>query len=271
MRRILFLFGFIVLLTSCEKLDNSTNEEYSKYISDKSISTDIDFYPREIYENSNGVDTPLLKLFFKTTNSFPCINYSIAISKFIEEDKYILRFDSIIHSGICLTAVGPASTYSNLPDDIKNLILINGNLVDSYQIDITDEKVNIKQVNTSFSNLKYSTTFRYPENTFVYECNMDTSETHFYNDFLKILTDSLSIVEFNFDGEGQKPYAEDWTEKNRKCLTKYFQYENETEFDKSGKLLKNFVKTDKINENTSVYISLTSWTNNKYLSWMMSD
>ena len=29
--------------------------------------------------------------------------------------------------------------------------------------------------------------------------------------------------------KGKKPYAEDWTEKTEKCLTKYFEYENETE------------------------------------------
>jgi hypothetical protein len=271
MIKILFLLGFIVFLTSCEKIDNSTNGDYTEYIKDNSISTDIDFYPGEIYDNNNEVDSPLLKLFFKTTKSFPCINYGIAISKFIEGDKFILRFDSVVHSGICLTALGPASTYTNLPDNTKSLILINGNLIDSYQLDITDEKVEIKQFNSSFSNLKYSTVFRYPENTFVYECNMDTSETHFYSDFLKILTANLSIIEFNFDGEGLKPYAEDWMERNKKSLTKYFQYENETEFDKAGELLENFVIENNINKNTSVYISLISWNNNKHLSWMLSD
>lgn len=271
MKKILLLFGLFVFITSCEKLDNSDNGDYAEYLSDNSISTDINFYPREIYENSNVVDTPSLKLYFKTATSYPCINYGISICSIFENNELILRFDSIIQSNICLTAIGPATAYIDLPSSAERLVLLNGNSVDKYELDITEEKVIIHPLDNAFSYLKYSTILRYPENTFVYECNMDTSETKFYNDFLEILTDNLSIAEYNFPDEGEKPYAESYTEYNRKSLVKYFQYETEEEFNKAGELLNKFVSENNINKNTSIYINLTSWNNQKYLSWMMSN
>lgn len=260
-----------MFITACEELNNSNNIDYTNYIGESSIITDIDFYPRELYENSNVIDTPVLKLYFITATGFACINYSISISSFFEDNELILRFDSITQSDVCLTAAGPASAYMDLPENIESLILINGNSIDRYQLEITDEKVIINSLDTSFSNLKYSTIFRYPENTFVYECSMDTSETNMYYDFLEILTDNLSIAGYNFPDEGEKPYAESYTEYNRKSLVKYFQYETEEEFNKAGELLNKFVSENNINQNTSIYISLTSWNNQKYLSWMMSN
>jgi hypothetical protein len=182
-----------------------------------------------------------------------------------------MRFNSISKTSICFTAIGPASAYLDLPDNTERLVLLNGNSVDFYEINITKEKVEINPVTSNFSELKYQVIFRYPENTFVYECNMDTSNTTIYHDFLKILTDNLTVKDYTFSGEGKKPYGVNYAEYNRKNLIRYFQYKNEEEFEKAGQLLEDFVKEKNINENTGAYISLTSWKNKKYLSWMMKD
>lgn len=272
MKRFLFLFSFCfyAFITSCEKSDNSIIENYAQYIGNSSVSTDFNFYSEEIYENSNVANTSVLILNFATTTSFPCINYGISTSSFFENNELIMRFDSIAKSDLCLTAIGPASAYIDLPESTERLVMLNGNSIDLYEINITREKVEINPVASNFTHLKYQTIFRYPENTFVYECSMDKSETTIYNDFLKILSDSLTVTAYNFSGKGRIPYAEDYTENNRKSLTKYFQYENEKEFEKAGQLLEVFVKKKSINENTTAYISLTSWKNGKYLSWMMN-
>lgn len=269
LKKILFIIGIFLIMIACEDEKDSSKGDYSEYFIENSIKGGIDFFPLEIYEKYNEADTPHLKLEFLTRDVFPCINYGIAISKFVNGEELILRFDEILQSNICLTATGPATAYVDLPENINSLILINGPAIDRYKIDITIEKVVIYPDNGIFSNLRNKVTFRYPENTFVYECSSNTSEISIYSDFLGILTANLSIVEFNFDGEGWKPYANDWVYRDRQSLTKYFKYENELEFSRAGELLKKFVADYDINEKTSAYISLNSWNNGKYLSWMM--
>ena len=199
------------------------------------------------------------------------LTLALQLINLIANNTLILRFDRIIQSDICLTAIGPATTYADLSENIDSLILINGHSIDRYLVNITKEIIEIKSINSSFSLLTQDRAkiFRYPENTFAYECEMSLNETNIFNEFLKILSDNLSITEFNFNGDGYKPYGQNYIENNRQSLNKYFHYENELEFERAGELLKNFVLSKNLNKNTSAYISLTSWNNKKYLSWMM--
>jgi hypothetical protein len=269
MRKLLLILSILMITISCEQENDLNQADYLEYINGNSITSDVDFFPVELFEKYNTTDTPKLKLYFLTKNAFTCINYGIAISKFLEDDKLVLRFDSITKSDLCFTAVGPATAYVDLPENINSLVLINGNSIDGYTLDITKEFVIINPVRKSFSYLKNTKTFRYPENTFVYECDMNKSEINIYNNFLKILNDSLSVTVFNFDGEGYKPYGENSSHNDRQSLTKYFHYESELEFKKAGELLRDFVIGKNINKSTSAYISLRSWNNQEYLSWMM--
>jgi hypothetical protein len=270
MRRLLFIVSILLFTISCTKEDDQTIGDYSKYIKGDSIAYKIEFFPVEIYAKST-VDTADMKLFIKTQSSFGCINFGIAVDRFIANNTLIIRFDHIIQSNICLTAIGPATTYSELPESIDSIILINGHSIDRYFVNVTKEFIAIKPIKISFSQLTQDRAkiFRFPENTFSYESEMSLNETNIFNEFLKILTDNLAITEFTFTGDGYKPYGQNHTEHNRQSLNKYFHYENELEFDRAGELLKNFVISKGLNKNTSAYISLTSWNNKKYLSWMM--
>jgi hypothetical protein len=271
MRKFLYISYILFISISCTKENDSITGDYSKYITGDSIDHKVDFYPVEMYLKST-IDTPAMKLYFKTQKSFGCVNFGIAINKLISNNTLILKFDHIIQSNFCLTAIGPATTLADLPDNIDSLILINGHSIDVYLVTITKEFIAIKSINSNFSSLtkERAKIFRYPENTFSYECEMGINETSIFNEFFKILKDNLSITEFTFNGVGFKPYGENYTENTRQSLNKYFHYGNQLEFDRAGELLRNFVLSKNLNKNTSAYISLTSWNNKKYLSWMMN-
>ncbi len=246
----------MLVFVSCE--DDYT-DIYSEYITNNSIETDFMFYPIETYEIYNEVDTAELRLRFNSTLMFPVGNNPISTSSFIENNELIIRFDSIPEIG-GITTPGPASTEIELPENIDRLVLINGSIVDLYHVDVTKEYVDVKPIGKNYTQLQYSKIFRYPENTFVYKCKIDTSQIEVYSDFLKILTANLSIVEFEFEGEGKIPYPEAWVEGNRRCLTKYYKYESELEFEfeKAGILLEDFTERY-IEPNTGTLISLISW------------
>ena len=267
MKNQLFLICLFLVLAACEKDNYSDNNEYTDYLSGNSISTEIEFLPVEIYENSNIVDTPVLKIRFSTTEIFPCMNYQISSSQFIKGNELIVRFDSIFKPSLCFTAMGPANTMIDLPNNINKLILINGQTIDMYRIDISDEKVDMVTIRKNYTNLKYEKTFRYPENTFAYVCGTNLDNTHLYNDFLNILLDNTSVTEYEFNGDGRIPYPEfssgHWSDNP----SKFFKYNNESDFDKAGDLLRDFT-LENISQNDGVGIYLISWNNKSYMSWL---
>ena len=153
MKHFYFAMSLFIFLIACEK-DKVSRSDYNEYLTTNSIFSEIDFFPVELYENYNETDTPSLKIHFITSEIYPCINFQIATTQFTKDNELIVRFDSVRKYTICLTAIGPATTYIDLPENINRLVLINGQTIDKYQIDITDEKIDISQISKNFTNLK---------------------------------------------------------------------------------------------------------------------
>lgn len=268
MKKISLFFVLLISLVACEKDNVNVNVDYSIYLGGDSVSTEIDFSPVELYDKYNEPDTPSLKIQFITKEIFPCSNFHIACTQFRRDKQLIIRFDSILKPSLCLTACGPAETFVDLSNDITSLVLINGKDIDKYQVEITDKLVEIAQITNKFTNLKYGRTFRYPENTFAYICGTNINNAHLYNDFVKILVDSTTLIEYKFSGEGRIPYPDSSSGHWKDNASLFFKYENESDFEKAGALLKNFTQKN-LSKNDGVGISLISWNNKKYKSWMM--
>jgi hypothetical protein len=266
-------YSLIILLSvfiySCNTSDDNfpDGNEYSQYITENSISTDIDFMSDEIYENSNVSHSPASKLKFITTQIFSCFNYGLVTTEFIKGSELIIRFEKILMPNICLTAFGPAVSYIHLPENINKLILINGETIDKYSIEIGNEQVLVSVIESNFTNSLYKKTFRYPENTFAYIGGTNINNTNLYDDFLELLLQNPSLTEYTFGEDGRIPFPESsdghWVDNP----SKYFKYNNTSDFEELGKLLSDFT-SENIEPNSGVSISLISWDNKKHYSWI---
>lgn len=56
MRKANVIFVLLILVIACEKDNDNVNGDYSDYINGNSVSTEIDFYPVELYEKYNEPD-----------------------------------------------------------------------------------------------------------------------------------------------------------------------------------------------------------------------
>lgn len=266
---LLILISILTLSCNSNKTELSENpiNDYSEYINTNSISSDIEFMPEELYENSTETQSPTLQLRFATTEIFTCVNYSIVTTKFVRENELIIRFDELLEPSVCLNAFGPAISYINLPENINKLTLINGEIIDTYSIEINNQQVIISVIENNFTNSLYNRTFRYPENTFAYVCGTNIDNTNLYDDFSNILINNPSFMAYEFEGEGRIPYPKNssghWV--NNPSL--YFKYNNKTDFDALEQLLNNFT-TENIRPNSGVSISLISWDNRRSYSWI---
>ena len=264
-RFIVFVLSFIIF--SCST-DDQINAEYSEYITGNSIDTDINFMPEEIY-NNNEAQEPSLTLKLITSEEFPCINYIISTTEFTSGNEIIIRFDDIIKPEWCFTAIGPAVSYLDLPENTRKVTFINGNVVDQYAVEINQEKVSITRIEKNFTTSLYPTTFRIPENSFAYVCGTNTDNTNIYNDFLALLEQNPDFVEFEFEGEGRIPYPESSDGNWVNHPSRFFLYSDVGEFTNLANILSDF-SSENIEENSGVTILIQGWNNIIYGSWIQN-
>lgn len=263
---ILTLIGFTVLGCSSNDESNFPDSEYSEYIIENSILTDIDFMPEEIY-TTNETQEPLLTLKLITSEIFPCINYGISTTEFINGSELIIRFEEIIQPELCFTAIGPAISYIELPENTTKITFINGNIIDKYSIEIIQQKISITLIENNFTTSLYNKTFRIPENSFAYVCGTNTNNTNIYTDFSAIIEQNPDFIEFEFEGEGRIPYPETTDGNWVNHPSKYYKYSNFEEFNNLASVLNDY-SFENIEENSGVTISIYSWNNVKFYSWI---
>lgn len=268
----LFLLIPVILLLSCNDREEFVKSEspidYTNYHNGDSLDSDILLKVVERYKSYEGISRPELKLWFITTKIYQCMNFLIQTSSFEMADEMIVRLEKVNESGVCFYATGPAQQLLDLPEHIKKLVILNGNKIDIYKISTTVDSVVLKPIYQNFSNIDIRKIYRYPENSFAYVCGTTYEYLHIYDDFFKIINDSLDVLEFKFGTDGIIPYPVRSSGNWINCDSRFFLYNNTAEFEKAGKLLKNFTLS-KIKKNSGVKISLVNWDNNHYKSWTM--
>lgn len=265
------LFTIITFtLLSCSS-DNdtmsNTQTDYSQYSIEDTVATNIHFMPEETFADLvNAPQIPNLQLKLSTEEQYPCINYGIDTSQFMNGDELIVRFNAIVVPGGCATAIGPAISYIDLPENISRLTLLNGNTIDNYSVEINANNVRITLITSNFTTSLHDNTFRIPENSFAFVCGTTTDTTHIYDDFAAILDQNSDFVEFQFEGAGRIPYPESASGYWVNHPSKYYTYTNATAFDNLATTINDFAAQNLQNSSgTSFWIY--GWNNVQYRSW----
>ncbi len=260
------LIGFTILSCSSNNDSILNTSDYTKYIIENSIDTEINFMVEEIY-TTNQIQEPILKLKLITSEIFPCINYGLSTTEFINGNELIVRFNQIIQPELCFTALGPAISYIELPENTNKVTFLNGSVIDKYSIDINEQKTSITLIENNFTMSLYNKTFRVPENSFAYVCGTNTNNTNIYTDFSEIIEQNPDFIEFEFEGEGRIPYPETTNGNWVNHPSKYYKYTNLIEFNNLANILNDF-SSENIEENSGVTISIYGWNNIKFYSWI---
>jgi hypothetical protein len=271
------LLVFVTVFISCskEKTDPKDDniiidikEDYSEYLIKDYIETDIEFMPKEEYTNYSEVGLPQLKLFIMTTDFYASTSNSIQATEFFRGDEMIIRFEKIIEPTIGYMTIDRAYYMTSLPENIDKLTLINGDSIDTYSVTINNKFVQLIPYEVHFTNSLYAKTFRYPENSFAFICGTYTDNTFIHDEFLNLLKLNKAFEEFNFDGDGRIPYATSIGHYVN-YPTIFFKYTNEKDFDSLEQVLKRYSE-ENIPDNCGAVISLVSWNNKKFLSWLLN-
>ena len=202
-----------------------------------------------------------------TSEIFPCVNYGLSTTEFINGNELIIRFEQIIESKSCFTATGSAISYIELPKNTNKLTFLNGSVIDKYSIDINQQKISITLIKNNFTTSLHDKTFRIPENSFAYVCGTNTNNTNIYKDFSDIIEQNPDFIAFEFEGEGRIPYLETTNGNRVNHPSKYYKYTDLVKFNNLASIMNEY-SSENIEENSGVTISIYSWNNIKFHSWI---
>ncbi len=268
--RKLFLFGIsLLIICSCENEYTVTGTDYTEYTGSDSIESWISFYPAEKYAGYKSVGKPELKLRFVTGKNFSGIKHHLACTKFIEKNELIVRFDSIQNDMTPFLETRPADAYVDLPENVNTITLINGHAIDKYEVIVTETKVEVYSIVNNHTSVFYDKIFRYPENTFIVAGWPKSTDENLYTDFLSILSNEISLVGYEFHGEGKIPYPY-YDNPVTDCNAAVFEYANESDFDRAGELLEAYT-LEHIPPDKGKGISMIGWNNKRFLSYSFYD
>lgn len=132
----LLIYFLAVLLVACNK--NAATPENTLQ-EDNAIDSKIKVTVKE------HLNTKKLVLFCATEKAYPCINYKIRSEQYFNEgNKSSITFTDVPETGVCLTAIGPATTeidLSALSNGQHILELNNAGIKNQGLIKISDSEI----------------------------------------------------------------------------------------------------------------------------------
>ncbi|WP_210512659.1 hypothetical protein [Natronogracilivirga saccharolytica] len=237
----------------------------------------LEIFFSEHVERERSETTPAeLKLLMRmsTKKIMPCMNYQISFRLSDYGRKPRVRDIRLLSYGLpgqmCLTALGPAIGKVDF-DRHKGsyrLLIRDGDLKDSFDLEITDEYVRVVPDAATFTRATHDVYYRRPENSFYFVCGTTNDMGHLCDDFHHKMKGELTVSEFTFPDDGWIPYPEKSSGNHYNHPTRYYTYDNVEQFHRAGELLEQFTH-DEIGDKQGISLSIMNWIDEGYRSWQM--
>ena len=267
----LFLFALSLLVfLSCNTFDSSGKEPRPKEL--RPIEGKIIISIHEGYQDHDSISEPSIMLSMATEKIYPYFNWSIPSKITVGSNKISIDLLGIHVPELGLPAIGPAkfTSFLDISEGEYLLYFYYRGVIDRYVLTITDSSIEITEYVSQFTKPKFKLFWRYPPNSFVYLCGTTTETSWICEDFLDTLLSEIDLEEFQFPDFGEIPYPRSSDGHYYDMPAKYFFYKKDDDFDKAGEILKSYTQ-NVIAQYSGIGISLISWDNKKYFSWLFNN
>ncbi len=225
----------------------------------------------EDYKHHDDAEKPSIRFAMQTDSIFRCANFKIITDTERTGNQIDVDILGITLPGeICATALGPARMrqFMHLSPGEYRLNISQNGVSDVYKVTVTNEKISVQPQTSNFTRPEFQLYWRYPANSFVYLCGTNRDNTWLCGDFMDSLQTHLSLETIVFPGSGRIAYPIASQGHYYDMSAQYFYYEDEADFHSAGDLLSSYVKS-RFPDTTGNSISLISWKNERYHSWLM--
>jgi hypothetical protein len=228
------------------------------------------FKVQETYAAENT--EPVLTLLMETEKVYGCCNYRIQDDLSLAGHEIRVDLQGIVVPEMCLTACGPATSYEPLAlaDGSYTLRFTKSLFMSNRSLTLTPEKIEVGAAISDFVAPQARVFWRYPKNSFAYLCGTMTDTAWIYDDFLAQLRAAVPLEEITFPEYGETGYPRATQSYWNNGPARYFIYENESDFDRAGELLRVYAQ-QVISQHSGVGIWLLNWKNRAFRSWLMTE
>jgi hypothetical protein len=217
--------------------------------------------------HDNAMGEPELALFLETEEPFGCVNYTLDIDVEAEGQDIFVTLHGVSEPDVCLTAIGPALSYTPLPlsDGVYTLHFSYSGERESYQVSISDQSIDVSPAKGEFTRRQDERLWRYPERSFALVCDVEESGADVCTSLKSLLVSQIDLSEIWFSDEGRNPYPPDGEEAGHDWRGSYFQLAQGEEFPLVRQVFCSFVSS-----HPDVNAYLSSWKNELVVSWASS-
>jgi hypothetical protein len=173
-----------------------------------SVEHNLRFQVVEDWENSGKPVDPALFLKMETADTLRCINFRIQHTFERRGSQLVVRvLDVELPTSICLTALGPAKARRRLSIEpgTYTLTLVNGSVQDTYEVSVTERRVEIEPSEGEWTAPSDTLLWRYPRRSFGYYCGTTDDTKEICDQFRSRLQD-LPLTPIDIPDRGHWPY-----------------------------------------------------------------
>ena len=259
---IILLCCFSCLCISCRN-DSTSPKKQSGAILKGRIFVEVN----EGHDVNSQPSVPEIKLYSETEKEYVNCNYNIITEITHDDTRAIVNYSGIDIPDIALPALGPASSYVNLPFETgQYLMKFNAyGRYDSYRVNITDDSITLQPLQTNFTACNNPLFWRFKPNSFVYLFGSSSNNQNHYESLVDSLVIANDLQEFEYPDYGVIPYAYARNWQYSETPPRYFIYQNDEDFEAIKETFAAYV-TAHIGNDEQTYIRLVNWKNEQYRS-----
>ena len=228
--------------------------------------------PDDQYPNLNAVSEPRVAIRVRTEREYTCSNYDIEYKKAISKSRVVLQLTGVSLGPGCATSIGPAKTafFADLETGTYELVVLHDVRTAEFLVSVSDESFSVSPSEDAFARTEHSLYWRYPPKSFVYLCGTTNITRSMCSDFIEGLSRLVPIEEFSFPQTGHAPWPGSADGYQYAAPVRYFRYSDEADFQRAGATLEAYAR-DVIGSQQGIGISIRSWRNERFLSWLYRD
>lgn len=164
-----------------------------------------------------------------------------------------------------------ATSHVSFLDIEENLTLLirDGPITDSFNVDISEEKVDISVLDTTFTEVSYDRYYRRPPNSMYFFCGTIEAKKHLCEELHELMKADANLREFQFPDDGVIPYPKKASRSfDYNAPMRYYLYNSSEEYRHAGQLLRDFADENGVrNEDNWLYI--VNWQELAFSSYYM--
>jgi hypothetical protein len=237
------------------------------------LESDVVFKVYEAYSGSaydyDSIGEPRIKLYMGTEKEYSAVQYTLLVDVEVKDSSVLIDIKGVDPPHGFISPLSEPAEYATLVDLANGeyrLFFTYEDLQDRYDLTVSDSFIEVTPEVYIITHPEFKEFWRYPEKSLV--CYGGTvgedieSDSLLFEGFIDTLNSNIELEEFEFPAHGEIPYPHSgqWQYDYGTWFFRYFRYEDETDYEAAGELLKDYTE-NLLTDCEYFWIIMRNWKN----------